>query len=1213
VVLITGAHDAAAPELVALLLEAPDVPSRVVFDASELLHQPLGARVVLVDPGPHARWLNLHRPVVRQRRLTVLLWCRQSCVEELKRGAPDFMDWISHRLELPPMLPGFLVEALSAFESRGQILGLINAPPAPSPWRTISALTPYETLRDACRKGPIWVTDVGDALSWLGARIAHVEGGGKHGLILADPRVIGDGDPWLDAQPVPWREAARRLEAHGVAEPGLLAALKGMDPKALDMEQAGPLNLAIDPHWKTILAFAREAPDAASIRLASELELVSVVETWLKEVHATTDFFFGRTHELVQLTEALLPTAGPPRPVALHGMAGVGKSFLVAHFAREYAKRFPGGYHVLALEPDSAPSVDTLGGRLATLIGQRTWSPGAWGELVARLRSPAALVHVENVDSDGPVDAVVELANRLTGCALVVSGRSRRFDRQPPFQVLEIQPMDEPTALALLAAELGPARNASGFAERRRLVRALGYLPLALHLAAGYLADGHNVGGFLERLRVRGLALEPAGLAGSPDCLDQRFALSTTLALSLDLLARRVDAAAMAGFAVLGHAPGAGVRGSLGAAMAGLEEGTFDALMVEAVRLSLASARADAGWSIHPLLAELLRGRVPDGAWLDRMTAWFVARLPARPPGEEDAQGRCWGEIQREGAALEQWLPQVSDADLTTVERAGSKFAVRSGPFRVWMTFCERVLERVEDPQARSNALWTLAQVASEAGDLERAADAAQVKRSLDLERGEEREATLAMGLQADILQARGEIDEALRIRREEELPVYERLGDVRSRAVTMGKVADILEARGELDEALRIRREEELPVYERLGDVRSRAVTMGQVADILEARGELNEALRIRREEELPVYERLGDVRSRAVTMGQVADILEARGELDEALRILKQEVLPAFERLGDVRSRAVTMGQVADILEARGELDEALRILREELPVYERLGDVRSRAVTMGKVADILEARGELDEALRILREEELPVYERLGDVRSRAVTMGKVADILEARGELDEALRIRRDEELPVYERLGDVRSRAVTMGKVADILEARGELDEALRIRREEQLPVYERLGDARSRAVTMGKVADILLARGELDEALRILREEELPVYERLGDVRSRAVTMGKVADILLARGELDEALRIRREEELPVYERLGDVRELLVGRTNLAITLLRRGQQADQPEIGKLLVLALRDARRLRLPEAQGIASLVRRLSGNPDAPPFVD
>ena len=44
------------------------------------------------------------------------------------------------------------------------------------------------------------------------------------------------------------------------------------------------------------------------------------------------------------------------------------------------------------------------------------------------------------------------------------------------------------------------------------------------------------------------------------------------------------------------------------------------------------------------------------------------------------------------------------------------------------------------------------------------------------------------------------------------------------------GKIADILQARGQLDEALRIRQHEELPVYERLGDVRSKALTWWQI-----------------------------------------------------------------------------------------------------------------------------------------------------------------------------------------------------------------------------------------------------------------------------------------------------------------------------------------------------------------------------------------------
>ena len=114
-------------------------------------------------------------------------------------------------------------------------------------------------------------------------------------------------------------------------------------------------------------------------------------------------------------------------------------------------------------------------------------------------------------------------------------------------------------------------------------------------------------------------------------------------------------------------------------------------------------------------------------------------------------------------------------------------------------------------------------------------------------------------------------------------------LRDDRSLAITRGHVADILTARGELDEALRIRKEEEMPVYERLGDVRERAVTLGQIADILAARGELDEALRILKEEELPVYEILGDVRSLLVGKTNVALLLARRGRKEDTTEILQ------------------------------------------------------------------------------------------------------------------------------------------------------------------------------------------------------------------------------------------------------------------------------------------------------------------------------------
>jgi tetratricopeptide (TPR) repeat protein len=257
------------------------------------------------------------------------------------------------------------------------------------------------------------------------------------------------------------------------------------------------------------------------------------------------------------------------------------------------------------------------------------------------------------------------------------------------------------------------------------------------------------------------------------------------------------------------------------------------------------------------------------------------------------------------------------------------------------LEFWTRAARRLRDSWAldEGDDIILLARMIHRLGDPETALDLLETAKSKVTEPA--LRADIA-GAIAEILAERGELDEALRIRREEELPVYERLGDVRSRTITWGKIADILAARGELDEALRIRREEELPVYERLGDVRSLAITWGKIADILAARGELDEALRIRREEELPVYERLGDVRSLAITWGKIADILAARGELDEALRIRREEELPVYERLGATRDLLVGRANIAIRLLRRGaagDRDEAERLLRLALEAAERL----------------------------------------------------------------------------------------------------------------------------------------------------------------------------------------------------------------------------------------------------------------------------------
>ena len=382
---------------------------------------------------------------------------------------------------------------------------------------------------------------------------------------------------------------------------------------------------------------------------------------------------------------------------------------------------------------------------------------------------------------------------------------------------------------------------------------------------------------------------------------------------------------------------------------------------------------------------------------------------------------------------------------------------------------------------------------------------------------------------------------------------------------------------------------------------VRQRLAWWDEVAELEKLRGELDEALRIHLQEELPVYQGLGDTRSIAITQGKIADILQARGQLEKALQIHEREELPAFEHLNEVRNAAVTQGKIADILLLRGQLDEALYILQQKaLPAFQRLGAVRESAVIHGKIADIFQVRGQLQQALEIIEQQAFPAFERLGDSYSIAVAHGKIANILHIRGQLDEALHILQNKALPAFQRLGDVRSTAVTQGRIADVLHARGQLDEALRIREQEELPVYRRLGDIRSVAITQGKIADILQARGQLEEALHIREREELPVFEHLGDISAITVTYDQIAALLKARGQLDEALHIREQLVLPAFQRLGDIRAVAVARTNLAIDLLQRAAPGDRERASELLTLALADARRLGIPEAEQIEAILQ-------------
>lgn len=425
----------------------------------------------------------------------------------------------------------------------------------------------------------------------------------------------------------------------------------------------------------------------------------------------------------------------------------------------------------------------------------------------------------------------------------------------------------------------------------------------------------------------------------------------------------------------------------------------------------------------------------------------------------------------------------------------------------------------------------------------------------------EERMTAMAYGQLASFFEQRGFLIDALRIRQEKELPVYERLGDIRSRAITLGEIGVTLHRQGKLDEALRIYLEEELPVYHELGDIRSSALAMGRLASIHREKGNLQESLRIRREEEIPVYERLGDTRSRAQAMGEVASILHDMGDLEEAFRIRVEEELPVYERLHEVRLYAISKGAMADILFDQQKYDDALAIRQEELPIYESLNDIHSMAVTYGEIADIFEKQGKIEEGLRLRREKQIPLFEQLDDSRAVAIALGRIADSLEEAGDLEEALRVRLEEEIPAFETCSELRGKAVALGKVSRIRSRLGDKEEAIRILREEQIPLYDQVEDKVSHSIALYNLAAQLLRSGMTDEQFSA---EFIPLLQKSYLLAKQANYLVGIATVGFELASFTENFKISDEGRnifddaeaayqllLPVdRHRLGDTRRI---------------------------------------------------------------
>jgi tetratricopeptide (TPR) repeat protein len=425
-------------------------------------------------------------------------------------------------------------------------------------------------------------------------------------------------------------------------------------------------------------------------------------------------------------------------------------------------------------------------------------------------------------------------------------------------------------------------------------------------------------------------------------------------------------------------------------------------------------------------------------------------------------------------------------------------------------------------------SLGELANALRLTGDLDGALALYQEQEAISREVGDKDGIQSCLGNQAVILEDRSESDRAMALH-EEQARLCRELGNMHGLQASLANRANILWARGEHDGAMVLQKEVER-ICRVTGNKDGLQGCFGNQAIILYATSDLDGAMKLFREQER-ICRELGDKNSLQTALGNRAMILRTRSDFDGALALLCEEERVCRE-VGNRASLAATLGNMALILWDRGDYDGAMALHQEEEQICRELGDKNGLQRTFGNQGNIHRARGDTDRAMALLEQQER-ICREIGNRRGLHAALGNRALILADRGDLDGAMKLN-DEEENICRELGDDNALQRCLGNQAYTLKARGDLDGAMKLHEEEER-ICRELGNRASLARSLASQAVILYEREEFEGALPLITEAE-QICRDIGDRTLLPVLLGNHALVLTSRGDHRGALPLLREQ-----------------------------------------------------------------------------
>jgi tetratricopeptide (TPR) repeat protein/transcriptional regulator with XRE-family HTH domain len=311
-----------------------------------------------------------------------------------------------------------------------------------------------------------------------------------------------------------------------------------------------------------------------------------------RELPRSLAAFAGREPE----TEALLAAVEDGAAVvAVHGMAGVGKTSLIVRAAHALAPRYPDGQlfvdlHGFSDAPGRRPGLESVLARLIRGVDPTGRArPEGLDELIAAWRSALAAKRVLLVLDNAADAAQVEALLPGTPASLVLATSRRDLSAIADARSVPLEPPPMREAVAMVGAAAAgrtTAEEAAAIAER------CGRLPLAMGLAAARLRSRPHwlAADLLERL------------ADEDRLLDELEIGHRGVAAALGASCRELDADHRLLLRRLSLAPGDDVDVRAAAALCGAHRERMPAMLEALVDVHLVESRSAGRYRLHDLV-----------------------------------------------------------------------------------------------------------------------------------------------------------------------------------------------------------------------------------------------------------------------------------------------------------------------------------------------------------------------------------------------------------------------------------------------------------------------------------------------------------------------------------------------------------------------------------------------------------------------------------